>query len=470
MCWAAATLAILIVSPANATYYDVFRDGYYSDPNYWKYNIPDPNQAGIFRAKTPKAMYFDPNLYDPNVVPWDCDNPMWQIWAVRGDNWRAKVDSNGLNLWTSAVPTFPYTFIGAVVNTPPYTQYLYPLMTQDPNLSETFFSNVQTHYLLAHVKWHDPDKGEGVLGHHVDAAGWTGMFLGIQKHPGQQPYVYMHCGATGQPIWYGPGGTYNLDLGAGVWMLFQYDFDGDASVPNAVDPNRPNELLPLWKSAVWAGDKYAGPTAWNNAEPPGAAVMVSDAITGQPLVYKHFGSWVPYDPNDPATERYRWHPCGISLIGLYANGQTEDLDAWISINHVECRSDAEFVPVARRLSLQVTNSSYGRIDICPDLPDPCDPNTPDNRLLRYTYGTQVVLHALPNEGKSFKEWIIFDPNYPGDRNHAIIDNNSILTLTMDQSYSTQTIEAVFKCGSGLPPFIAVALVGLGVAVVIRRLS
>jgi len=383
-------------------------------------------------------------------VPWDCDNPMWQIWAVMGEAWAAWVDPNGFNLWTSALPTWPFAFIGGVVNTPPYVYRMYPDESQDPNLSETFFSKEKSHYELAHVRWINADKGEGVLGQHVSQAGWTGMFLGIQKHPGETPYVYMHCAPDGGLTWYGPGGSYNLNLAEGVWILFAFDADGDTSVPNAPAG------VPLWKSAVWEGDKYANaPTAWNDAN----YVMVSRADTGQPLVYKNFGSWKP----EPS--RYRFHEKGISLLGVYAVN-AEDLPAWIVSNHVECRG-AEFSPVARNLDLYVVKPNYGSVDVCPALPHPNDPNLPDQREYRYTDGTEIVLAAQPINGKSFGGWAIWtDPSKYPDPNFMSTDSNSVLYLTMDQDYA---VEATFKCGSGLPPFVAVVLLTLGLAVVIRRL-
>jgi hypothetical protein len=103
----------------------------------------------------------------------------------------------------------------------------------------------------------------------------------------------------------------------------------------------------------------------------------------------------------------------------------------------------------------------------PALPDPNDPNTRTDRVFRYTEGTEVVLTAMPVGGKGFKAWTIYDPNFPGDVGHATMDSNSVLYLTMDADWQ---IEVDFKCGSGLPPFIAAAVLALGVAVAVRRFT
>jgi hypothetical protein len=99
------------------------------------------------------------------------------------------------------------------------------------------------------------------------------------------------------------------------------------------------------------------------------------------------------------------------------------------------------------LSLRVKNAEYGTVTFDPDqLDDPNDdPNDPC-ALRRYTAGTEVTLTAYPIEGRSFKRWRIFDPNYPGDANYAAVDTNTVLLLTM--AYDQQ-IEATFSCASGV---------------------
>ena len=99
---------------------------------------------------------------------------------------------------------------------------------------------------------------------------------------------------------------------------------------------------------------------------------------------------------------------------------------------------------------------------------PDDPNVPTdpNELRRYTDGTEIVMVGTPAEGKLFRVWKIYDPNYPGDANYITEDSNTVLYLTMDGDYA---IEAIFKCGSAemLPP-VGIVLVALTVGFVIRK--
>lgn len=116
------------------------------------------------------------------------------------------------------------------------------------------------------------------------------------------------------------------------------------------------------------------------------------------------------------------------------------------------------VSPSRALSLQITTEDRGSV-----LLEPNDPNWLPNV---YPVGTELTLTAVPAEGRSFKWWRIFDPNYPGDSNHATTTpsddpNYLTLTLTMDADWE---VEAVFNCGSGmgpLLPFLIVGSVGIG---------
>ncbi len=104
------------------------------------------------------------------------------------------------------------------------------------------------------------------------------------------------------------------------------------------------------------------------------------------------------------------------------------------------------------LALTVNNPNYGSVLITPE---PSDPNDP-----RYFIGTPVTLTATPIEGKSFREWTIWDPNFPGDANHVVTDSNVTTTVVM---WSDMQVDAAFKCGTGLesvfPLMTLVAAVG-----------
>lgn len=83
----------------------------------------------------------------------------------------------------------------------------------------------------------------------------------------------------------------------------------------------------------------------------------------------------------------------------------------------------------------------------------------------YAAGTGVALTAVPNEGKAFKKWTIFDPNCPGDANYAVEDTNEVLHLTMD---THQEVKATFKCGSGVEQALPLLIVGVAVCGLVPR--
>jgi hypothetical protein len=94
-------------------------------------------------------------------------------------------------------------------------------------------------------------------------------------------------------------------------------------------------------------------------------------------------------------------------------------------------------PRLRRLTLTETNAAWGDVLV---QPEPNDAND-----MAYARGTAVTLTAAAVEGKAFRQWEVFDPNYPDDANHATIDANQTLTLVMDRDTH---VNAVWMCGSG----------------------
>jgi len=117
----------------------------------------------------------------------------------------------------------------------------------------------------------------------------------------------------------------------------------------------------------------------------------------------------------------------------------------------------EWTRTCALLRLTFVKGNWGSVDL-----DPNDPNFPP-----YTYplGTEVTLTASPIDGKGFKHWQIYDPNYPGDANYAILDGNLVTTIVMD---SDRGVTAVFKCGSSIEPLLPMMLGALGVFVWVRR--
>ena len=112
----------------------------------------------------------------------------------------------------------------------------------------------------------------------------------------------------------------------------------------------------------------------------------------------------------------------------------------------------------RTLTVSFYHGENGTATFSPDPLSGADPNTP--RV--YTDGTPVTLTAVPNSGKIFLKWKVQDAN------EVLLyeDSNLVTLVTMDQDYN---VEAQFKCGSSVPPFVAFMLLALAAGVIVRRL-
>jgi len=75
------------------------------------------------------------------------------------------------------------------------------------------------------------------------------------------------------------------------------------------------------------------------------------------------------------------------------------------------------------LSIETIHPEWGQItcNTIPSLPNPP----------RYGPGTPVTLTATPIQGMGFGGWEVYDPNYPGDANHAAFDANNPVRIVMN---------------------------------------
>ncbi len=478
------TVCLTVSAVAVADFYDNFTDGWWErDSNDPSYDANDPN-------------WTDPN----NAVMWDKDNPDWDIKLmipgapafvqIMSDS----VADNAFRIWADRHFFLPQGGCGAYVDTG----------AVDPNISPAWWDDTTDHYVLSwvyytgyydpetagHSGYNDPnydpndddpndDKGILLAAMHLDDANWTGMSIMFRfakwyhpTYPWMPPHhtsIYSLDGASEpsvfRDLWIDPDhpdwGNYptltdpnalllkpggcaaytGSDFGgenlnhwerSGFWMLIQFEQDPNYATG---DPN--GKFL---RGAIWHGDKYGWDGKWL------------------------FGGELSGDWDKPETVKKYW-PEGWMAFAVSSDvdrGNGFPGDA--AVDQVEARS-GQFTATPHLLDLTISNGHMGRIDIDPDLPDPNDPNTSSARLCRYTDGTQVVLVAKPLQGKSLKQWIIYDPNHPGDANHVVIDTNSVLYLTMDADWE---IEAAFKCGGSVPPFVAMTLLALATGVVVRR--
>jgi hypothetical protein len=414
-------VAIAAISPAPlfGDYYDSFNDGWYArDPNDPAYDANDP-------------YWTDPN----NAVGWDVDNPDWLMMQFVGSDYYQSAADGWLRLHVSAHAILPIAFLGTMVDDGDH----------DPNTSATWYNNSAPHYMVGKMKFNPalPNSGGVWVFMHASVDTWETYVLDYNSYDG----YLMFCWVSGLTYQGASSKVMNPppDEPNGFWFAFQFD----PNDPNGTgDPNDPNNH---WlRGAIWEGGKFD----WN----------------GQWTIQARLCN----NPTWPAGTYPYWTEgqCGFGPYVSEWTGPT--LTGDMKYDNIECRWGA-FTNVSHTLSLLVKTIDKGTVTIDPDLLDdsnnidPNDYTSPmdPNLLRRYTSGTEVVLVAEPVEGKAFRAWKIYDPNYPGDANHAVEDSNSVLYLTMDADYE---VEAIFKCGSaGMMPVAGVVLAALGLAVMVRRL-
>ncbi len=222
-----------------------------------------------------------------------------------------------------------------------------------------------------------------------------------------------------------------------------------------------DKALRLWADTHWMipyGACGAG-VVTGDTDPNTSPTWWDDSTDHYVLAWIYYTGYYSPQNSDPHKRYSFFDP-------LYDPNYDDPAEA--AFDHVEVRT-GKFDKTPCRLTLNVVKPNYGAVAINPDLRDPADPNTSEEKVLRYTKGTGVVLHAVPIAGKSFSEWSVWgDPNRYPDANYITIrDSNAVLYLVMDKDYLA---EATFKCGSGLPPFIAAAFLALAAGVAFRLMS
>ena len=490
---AVAVVCMLMPCELSATYWDSFTDGVFerTDPNGYTYDANDP----YFTA----AYYADPNN-------WDYDNPSWDILDIIGISYEWNIGSDdvadrALRMSVVGYDTIvPMGFIGAVVETD----------DTDPNTSQSFWDDTADHYCVAwcyytgHLSNNNPDdpnedKGRVMIIMHTDVTNWWGISMALEFDAGtgvkdENPHCWhaetqgIDFTKIGGPPWSTP--FWNFER---IWVDPNAGNPGstfpDANDPTLVKPTDYDD--PKWlgvqmneweRTGFWMLSQFAHDPNYVSGDPNGkyarGAIWHGGKFDwdGEYLLNRHFGqSWASGSKTgyDTGLEWYR--PDGVVVLGVfsdidYQGGYPGDA----AYDHIEARTGV-FTNVSRMLQVSEYHGENGDVTIDPDLfddpndeahLDPNDPNIwvlPDpNATRRYTDGTQVVLTAVPLAGKLFLKWKYWDMATPGT---ATEDTNAVLYLVMDADYG---VEAQFKCGSSVPPFVAMMLLALGVGVVIRR--
>jgi hypothetical protein len=181
------------------------------------------------------------------------------------------------------------------------------------------------------------------------------------------------------------------------------------------------------------------------------------------------------DPNgpdgDPATWQdndYHLTPTSLCIDAGDPNGDyagQADIDGHPRVmpedGAVDIGSD-EYPGAPWYYRLNVSRKPEKRGSVRIESPQPCEPPCVE---FIYPAGTVVTLTAEPNEGSSFHQWKIYDPNYPGDNQHATFYPNAVYYRTMDANWDVQ---AQFSCGDDTAIFLPTMLGALGLFMLIAR--
>ncbi len=183
--------------------------------------------------------------------------------------------------------------------------------------------------------------------------------------------------------------------------------------------------------------------------------------TGDDFEYGASGPWINQSiPNtDPAFQPPPYYLFQVTRTMAYEEPNATTADA--ALHHQQVSTPliatvADYEPKVG-LTLTVVNEPWGTVSLDPE---PDDPNAP-----AFAVGAVVTLTAEPNEGKAFKHWEIYDPNYPDDVNYAVTDANEAITLVMDTDLH---VNAVWMCGSSAASLLPMAVAVLGALVLTRR--
>ncbi|MBN1344112.1 MAG: trypsin-like serine protease [Phycisphaerae bacterium] len=177
--------------------------------------------------------------------------------------------------------------------------------------------------------------------------------------------------------------------------------------------------------------------------PPGTLgasreVMIASGDSGGPMFIESGGDLLIAGVNISVSDQNGSHVLAdFGDIGWHL--RVSPLAAWITSQISDYKA----------LSLTVVNGVLGHVEM---EPSPTNPNQPE-----FPVGVSVTLTAVPSDGEQFSQWLLYDPNHPGDSNHAVADTNESLTLVMD---ADREVQAAFKCGSGIGPLLSVALMAL----------
>jgi predicted outer membrane repeat protein len=199
-------------------------------------------------------------------------------------------------------------------------------------------------------------------------------------------------------------------------------------------------------SAAWTGGQWAGAMVQPDASQPMRLVVITNTATT-------LTTWADAETLDrgasPIESGFAYRIIDTHLTQdspcvdagdpqTITTGQT-DIDQQLRANGVvDIGPDEYWAGSLVSLNLEVVNALLGEIRFDPEPDDPANPVFP--------VGTVVTLTAVPNDGREFGVWRLYDPNFPDDANSARLDANASTTIMMD---TNRRVTAAFDCGEGV---------------------
>ncbi len=223
-------------------------------------------------------------------------------------------------------------------------------------------------------------------------------------------------------------GTFNQNLASGAAHV---NTKSDATAKDA-DPNFGYEM----SDDCWYDDEFWTEVAPDNSNLTGSTTIALSSLGSIPGVLFE---------SAPVAQFAVESGTAIQWSGtLSYNGQDYPV------------SGSTSAPARVTLTLTETNRCWGDVIIDPEQPDPQD--------LQFHAGTLVTLTAVPISSKTFSHWEVYDPNYPGDANHAALDTNATLAFVINED---REVDAVWACGDDAAPMLPLPLAALALLLLKR---
>ncbi len=356
-----------------------------------------------------------------------------------------------LGVWGIGDEIFFVGDSGAIMHTPP--QYLMQLSVYDPNLGQVTIHPDVTYYEANAPVVLTPQSEPGWIFQE-----WIGDVP--PGHETDDPLTIIMDDDKEIMAVFGPAYTLTMSYENPEWGMVTVTPESDyytegTQVTLEATPDAPYGNFVAWQGDVPGGSSTQNPlTITMDGDKEITAVFAPDPVLNITILEPGWGT-VSATPNMPyypemSTVQLEANPAGyrnfLRWEGDVPGGSSTQNPIDITMDG-DKNISAVFEWPVYNLSLSEVNGMWGI-------------TTVDPYLMGYNYqaGQEVTLTAIPEGGREFSHWVVYDPNHPGDANFAIHDANSpILTIVM---MADREVEAVYACGSGIDMALPLLVLGL----------